>query len=91
MKHIGLNKCNVVSKSLDVMNVIRQRSEHGQVDDESVYICNISDIVEKCEVWKQHLPRVTPFYGKCIESHVICCFYMCNAHYALLIYSCKMQ
>lgn len=64
MKLIGSNMLRVVDEPLDVMSVIRQRSARGQVDDGSVYICNISDIVKKCQIWQQHLARVIPFYGK---------------------------
>lgn len=64
MKLIEPNDFHIVDKALDVISVIRQRSTRGQVEDGSVYICNISDIVEKHQIWQQHLPRVIPFYGK---------------------------
>lgn len=54
---------HIIDEPLDAIDVIRQRSISGQVDEEPLYICNISDIIEKHRIWKQRMPRVLPFYG----------------------------
>ncbi|XP_075534885.1 ornithine decarboxylase-like [Dermacentor variabilis] len=32
-------------------------------EDDSFFVCDVRDIVQKVELWRQHLPRVTPFYA----------------------------
>lgn len=54
----------VVDKPLDAIDVIRKKSVLGVTDEEPLYICNISDIIEKYANWQRCMPRVIPFYGK---------------------------
>lgn len=53
-----------VDEPLNAVDLIRQRAVFEKSGDEALYICNISDIINKHQVWKQYLPRVKPFYGK---------------------------
>lgn len=64
MKLIEPNNFHVIDEPLDAIDVIRQRSISGDVDEEPLYICNISDIIQKHQIWKLRMPRVLPFYGK---------------------------
>lgn len=51
----------------DTIELIRQRAANEHFSHNGVYICNISDLIDKFRVWKRHLPRVKPFYGT--ETH----------------------
>lgn len=66
MKLIEPNNFHVIEKPLDAIDVIRQRSRSGHFDDEPFYVCNISDIIKKHQIWKLRMPRVLPFYGMSI-------------------------
>lgn len=58
-------------KSLDVVELFRNQPSYDTNADEGVIICNLSDVIEKHEVWKQYLPRVKPFYGKCLKHNYL--------------------
>lgn len=64
MKINGLNNIQVIDEPLDAIDMIRQQSKHGHAGEEPLYICNISDIINKHQIWKENMPRVIPFYGK---------------------------
>lgn len=64
MKLIEPSNFHVIDEPLDAIDVIRQRSISGDVDEEPLYLCDISDIIKKHQIWKQSMPRVLPFYGK---------------------------
>lgn len=53
-----------IDEPLNAVELIRQRAAYEIYGDEDLYICNISDVVDKYRVWRQHMPRVRPFYGK---------------------------
>ncbi|XP_077555421.1 ornithine decarboxylase-like isoform X2 [Haemaphysalis longicornis] len=36
---------------------------HKQVGDGAFFVCDVQDIIRKVELWRQCLPRVTPFYA----------------------------
>lgn len=55
-----------IDEPLDAFELIRQRAVYEKASDEALYICNISDIINKHQIWKHCLPRVKPFYGKFI-------------------------
>lgn len=55
---------HVVNKPINSIDVIRQKSIFGDVNEEPLYVCNISDIIQKHHIWKQSMPRVQPFYGE---------------------------
>lgn len=56
---------HTVDGPLDAIELIRQRAVYEKSGDEALYICDISDIINKHQLWKQYMPRVEPFYGKC--------------------------
>lgn len=64
MKLIESSIFNVMDKPLDAIDVIRNKSMLDDADEEPLYICNISDIIEKYANWQRCMPRVIPFYGK---------------------------
>lgn len=64
MKINESNNLQVIDEPLDAIDVIRQQFQHGHGGEEALYICNVSDIMNKHQIWKQNMPRVTPFYGK---------------------------
>lgn len=64
MKLIEPSNFHVIDEPLNAIDVIRQRSISGDIGDEPLYICDISDIINKHNIWKQRMPRVLPFYGK---------------------------
>lgn len=66
MKLNEQNNINILNEPLDAMDVIRKKTNF-EMDEEPLYVCNVSDIIEKHQIWKQQMPRVMPFYGKWIE------------------------
>lgn len=52
-----------VLDDLDVWSVIKRIALSG-VQDDSFYICDVSDIIRKFYTWKATIPRVTTHYGK---------------------------
>lgn len=66
MKLIEPSNFHVIDEPFDAIDEVRHRSLEMDADDEAVYFCNISDIIEKLKLWKQRMPRVLPFYGMLI-------------------------
>lgn len=64
MKINEQNNLHVLTEPLDAWEVIRKKASF-ELEEEPLYVCNVSDIVEKHRTWKQQMPRVMPFYGKC--------------------------
>lgn len=52
--------------SVDTWSVAREIAAASTVADEedAFYVCDIGDIVKKYQLWKEHMPRVRPFYGE---------------------------
>lgn len=67
MKTPESNNFHVIDEPLDAIDVIRESSFYGHAGEEALYICNVSDIINKHQIWKQNMPRVMPFYGKCCK------------------------
>lgn len=63
MEYLKSDNIRVVDESINSIDVIRQKSDFGYENDEPLYICNISDIIEKHRHWKRLMPRIRPFYG----------------------------
>lgn len=63
MKYIESN-VQVFDGSFDAIEEIRQRSNQGHTGEEALYICNVSDIINKHKIWKKSMPRVIPYYGE---------------------------
>lgn len=66
MKLIESSIFHVVDEPLDAIEIIRKKSMLGDEYEEPLYICNISDIIEKYANWQRCMPRVIPFYGELI-------------------------
>lgn len=64
MKFIESTIFHVTDKPLDAIDTIRKKTMFDDADEEPLYICNISDIIEKYANWQRCMPRVIPFYGK---------------------------
>lgn len=54
----------VIDEPLDAVEEIRLKSKPKHTDEESLFICNVSDIINKHKIWKRSMPRVIPFYGE---------------------------
>lgn len=65
------SKLNIINESVDAMDIIRQKSHAGYKDDEPMYICNVSDVIQKHLVWKKLMPRVCPFYGMISSGFIV--------------------
>lgn len=63
MKINGLEDVCVVDKPLNVLDEIREKAVTN-IQEEPLYICDLTDIIKKHRIWTQLLPRVLPFYGK---------------------------
>lgn len=57
-----LVEVNVVGEQFDAIELIRKKVNF-ECKDEPLYICNVSDIINKYHIWTKHMPRVIPFYG----------------------------
>lgn len=65
IKALKAKMVQTLNKPFDVMELLRKEPPYDTTADEGAVICNLSDIINKHATWKQHLPRVKPFYGKC--------------------------
>lgn len=63
MKIIEQSDFHIINEPLDAIDVIKKKSSL-ELEEEPLYVCNVSDIIEKHQIWKQQMPRVMPFYGK---------------------------
>lgn len=63
-----LVEVNVVGEEFDAIELIRKKVNF-ECKDEPMFVCNVSDIVNKYHTWIEHMPRVVPFYGICIYIH----------------------
>lgn len=59
---IPVNRVQVVEPRMDPLTVIKQIINDGQED--SFYVCDVSDIIQKYKNWKKSMPRVKTFYGE---------------------------
>lgn len=71
MKVIGSDVVvNIVNKPLNVLDEIRKKTI-TDVQEEPLYICDLTDIIEKHRTWTQMLPRIKPFYGMFYFSFLV--------------------
>ncbi|XP_023022459.2 ornithine decarboxylase 2 isoform X1 [Leptinotarsa decemlineata] len=65
------NRIQVLDKNDDVYSVIKKITEEGGLD-ESFYVCDVSELVWKCNNWKKLIPRIEPYYAvKCNDSRIV--------------------
>lgn len=57
-----LVEVSVVGEQFDAIELIRKKVNF-ECKDEPLYICNVSDIINKYKIWTKYMPRVLPFYG----------------------------
>lgn len=60
MKTIAGLNVQQLQEPLDVLEEIAR----ANIEEEPLYLCDLTDIVRKHINWTQLLPRVVPFYGK---------------------------
>lgn len=63
MKLVKSNDLTLIDESFNVMEEFQKKLDICS-NDEPLYLCNISDIIEKCAIWLSCMPRITPHYGK---------------------------
>ena len=63
MKFNNTTNVEILNEPLDVDEVIRKKSVM-EMDEEPLYVFNVSDIIEKHRNWQRCMPRVMPFYGE---------------------------
>lgn len=57
------NKLHEFSGEFEIQKVIKTMRK----EDESFYLCNLSDVVRKYDDWIRKIPRVKPFYAVSYE------------------------
>uniref|UniRef100_A0A1I8PJX6 ornithine decarboxylase n=1 Tax=Stomoxys calcitrans TaxID=35570 RepID=A0A1I8PJX6_STOCA len=64
-------KINFYETKIDLRKVIAEQNVKDS--DDTVYVCDLSKLKEKYELWHKHLPRVKPYYAvKCNDDpHVL--------------------
>lgn len=67
MKAIGLDNVTIVDNPPIALDIIRKRAL-TDMQEEPLYICDLTDIIKKHRIWTQFLPRVLPFYGECFYN-----------------------
>lgn len=53
---------NVVAEQFDAVELIRKKVNF-ECKDEPLYICNVSDIIDKYNIWTKYMTRIVPYYG----------------------------
>lgn len=62
MKVSGLDNVTILPTPLNALEEIRSKPL-SDIQEEPLYICDLTDIIKKHRTWTQLLPRVIPFYG----------------------------
>lgn len=64
-------RIHVLDDASNVMTVIKDIALSG-LQEEAFYVLDIGDIVHKHEIWKEKMPRVTPYYAvKCNDNLIV--------------------
>lgn len=58
-------RIHVLDSASNVTTVIKDIALSG-MQEEAFYVLDIGDIVRKHQIWKEKMPRVSPYYGKII-------------------------
>lgn len=65
------DRIHVLDSASNVMTVIRDIAMSG-LQEEAFYVLDIGDIVRKHQIWKEKLPRVSPYYAvKCNDNLMV--------------------
>ncbi|KAJ6646596.1 Ornithine decarboxylase 1 [Pseudolycoriella hygida] len=71
MKAKGLDDVIIVDNPPIALDIIRKRAL-TEIQEESLFICDLTDVIKKHRIWTQFLPRVIPFYAvKCNDSPMV--------------------
>ena len=62
-------RIHVLDSASNVMTVIKDIALSG-LQEEAFYVLDIGDIVRKHQIWKEKMPRVSPYYGKIIINNI---------------------
>ena len=74
MQSLTLNGVDVevlpTNTTMDSMMSNKACNNNKSVDvEDAFFICDLADVVRKMNIWREQLPRVTPFYAvKCNED-----------------------
>lgn len=69
MKVTNLNeRIHVLDSASNVTSVIKDIALGG-FQEEAFYVLDIGDIVRKYQIWKEKMPRVSPYYGEIIKRY----------------------
>lgn len=67
---ISANKIEFINK-MDIYDTINHYLEYQQ-SDQPLFIVNLSEIIRKINLWREHLPDIEPFYAvKCNPDDVV--------------------
>lgn len=56
----------------DKWNVVELIEQEDPASEESFYLCNLSDVIKKYEMWVEKMPRVHPHYAvKCNDDNEV--------------------
>lgn len=67
-------RIHVLDSASNVMTVIKDIALSG-LQEEAFYVLDIGDVVRKHQIWKEKMPRVSPYYGKILIKYYIIIFY----------------
>lgn len=59
------SEINFYENQIDLKQVISE--QNLQATDEALFVCDLTKLKEKYELWKQAMPRVIPYYGDYIK------------------------
>ncbi|GAB0098589.1 Ornithine decarboxylase [Sergentomyia squamirostris] len=68
------NEITLIEGKIDADEILREKiyEEVGGGQDEALYVCNLTNVVRKYEIWREKLPRVKPFYAvKCNDDDTV--------------------
>jgi len=69
----SVHKVAHVAPNCDVVSLLSEIIEHDNIDQDPVYVVDLTTVMRKVHDWKQLLPRVQPYYAmKCNGDDAIC-------------------
>lgn len=63
-------RIHVLDSASNVMTVIKDIALSG-LQEEAFYVLDIGDVVRKHQIWKEKMPRVSPYYGKILIKYYV--------------------
>lgn len=64
-------RIHVLDSASNVMSVVKDIALSG-LQEEAFYVLDIGDVVLKHQIWKEKMPRVSPYYGALIKYYMLC-------------------